>query len=84
MYKKVRFVVHEREWRYDIVETVLTNGYAFGMVANEYESDEEKGLIKDNKTVLEFMCHRYDLQDLRHDLEVLQKAGFNVKEVEAQ
>lgn len=76
MYKKVAFAIEERGERHEIVETVLTEGYSYGMISEELDLETEK-------SVLTFLVHQYDVQDLRHDLAVLQKAGFNVREIEA-
>lgn len=75
MNKKVCFITKESEDdRFEVVFTVLTEGYVQGGVSEK---------TKDNgDTRLEFMVNRCDLADLRHDVNVLVKAGYSVREVE--
>lgn len=75
MYKKVSFVTNETdEDRYNIVQTVLTEGYSEGAFYCETNGDE---------TTITFNVNRFDLKDLRHDVQVLVKGGLSVREVEA-
>lgn len=76
MYKKVAFRIKEGDKEYQIVKTVLMEGYSYGVISEEMDTDTEE-------LVLSFMVYKCDLKDLRHDLGVLQKAGFNVREIEA-
>lgn len=72
MVKKVCFLTKEDDDRYDIVLTVLTEGYAIGAYDSETTYDG---------TRITFEVNRCDLKDLRHDASVLVKAGFFVREV---
>lgn len=73
MYKKVKFsyaVTDDRER--EVVRTVLTQGYAC------------KGLFDDRgfdgHYRIEFIVNRYDIEDLRRDVEILVKAGYAIHE----
>lgn len=70
MYKKVCFITAEDNERYDIVQTVLTEGYALNGIF-DLETKGADGVIT-------FNVNRCDLVDLRHDMSVLVKAGFVV------
>lgn len=73
MYKKVRFIIKETiDERVDILLTVLTEGYA----------NDDIFMLEDlaEGYSLEFSVNRCDLADLRHDMNVLIKAGYHVRE----
>lgn len=75
MYKKVGFKYKKNGNTNDsIVETVLLKGYPFNDVVERFETP--------GSVVLKFSVNKFDLKDLRHDVEVLQKAGLQVEEIE--
>lgn len=76
MYKKVAFEASfEKGDDREIIDTVLTKFYPFMNVV-------ERNVEVDHMTV-SFAVNKADLKDLRHDVEVLVQAGFDVKEIEA-
>lgn len=75
MYKHITFRVKDvNDEGLEIVTTVITQGYAYNGSINIEDDDP----IYD----ISFMVHRNDLADLRRDVEVLVRGGFNVREVE--
>lgn len=79
MYKKVKFEItlkNDERNEYEIIRTVLTRGYAaYNGIAEEHGFGTDLSIA--------FIVNRYDLPDLRHEVEILNKIGYNVKEVEA-
>lgn len=77
MYKKITFQVCENdENRQNVVNTILTYGYPFMDIV-------EKRYV-DNFLMMTFAVSKHDLQELRHDVEVLVNAGYCVKEVQPE
>ena len=73
MYKKVTFEVCEHdEDRQNVINTVLTYGYAFMNIVEKRHVDDT--------IMMSFAVSKHDLQDLRHDVGILANAGYCVKE----
>lgn len=76
MYKKVKFEVKFRsEDDEPVINTALTKGYPHLDVVERIRTSCDEITIA-------FAVNRMDLQDLRNDVEILVKAGYNVREVQ--
>ena len=76
MYKKVKFEFKFENYKeVRVIKTVLTEGYAFKSIVEE--------MLGKTDGTFTFIVNRNDLSDLRHDVEILIKAGYVVREIEA-
>lgn len=76
MNKMIAFKVNvEKDKNLKIAETVLATGYPVGDVCYKEDPDDSWTMV------IQFMVNRFDLNDLRHDAEVLKMAGIDVQEV---